>query len=75
MSRRWHDLGPGTRRLIVVAAVVETGLKVAVLLDLKGRTPQQVRGAKRVWAASMVVNSFGLLPLAYFVVGRRPGKP
>jgi hypothetical protein len=75
MSRKWNDLSPRTRKLILVAAVAEAGLKAAVLLDLKRRAPDQVRGSRSIWAASMVVNSFGVVPMAYFVFGRRPRDP
>ncbi len=72
MARRWSDLSPRSRKLIIAGAVAETGLKVAVLVDLKRRPAAQVRGPKRMWAAAMLVNSAGLLPLSYFAFGRRP---
>jgi hypothetical protein len=71
MAKRWSDLSPRGRRLIVAAAVAETGLKAAVLVDLKRRSASQVRGSRRAWAAAMLVNSAGLLPLSYFAFGRR----
>ena len=71
MSKRWSDLSPRTRQMIVLGAAVESGLKIAVLVDLRRRTPEQVRGSKRAWASAMVLNSFGLLPAAYFALGRR----
>jgi hypothetical protein len=37
--RRWQNLGPGRRRLIVVAAVAETALNAAMLVDLRRRPP------------------------------------
>jgi hypothetical protein len=73
MPKRWSALSPRTRRLIVAAAVAEAGLKAAVLIDLRRRPADQVRGPKRAWAMSMAVNSAGLIPLAYFVLGRRRG--
>jgi hypothetical protein len=72
MSRKWNDLSPRTRKTILVAAVAEAGLKAAVLLDLKRRAPDEIRGSRRIWAASMVLNSFGVLPVAYFAFARRP---
>jgi hypothetical protein len=71
MARRWSDLSARSRRLIIAAAVAETGLKAAVLIDLRRRPASQVRGSKRAWAAAMLVNSAGLLPLSYFAFGRR----
>ena len=71
MPGRWSDLSPRSRELIIVGAVVEAGLKAAVLVDLKRWPASQVRGSKKVWAAAMLINSAGVLPLAYFTVGRR----
>jgi hypothetical protein len=71
LAGRWSDLSPRTRRLIIVAGVAETLLKAAVLIDLRHRPAAEIRGRKKVWAASMTVNSFGVMPLSYFVFGRR----
>ena len=48
--------------------MVEGGLKAAVLVDLKRRPASQIRGSKQLWAAAMLMNSAGVLPLAYFRV-------
>jgi len=71
MAKRWSDLSARSHKLIIAAAVVETGLKAAVLADLRRRPSSEVRGSKRLWAAAMLVNSAGLLPLSYFAFGRR----
>jgi len=71
-SKRWSELSPRNRRLIVGAAVVEGLLKLAALIDLKRRPASQVRGPRWVWATLVaVVSSFGLLPISYFLFGRR----
>jgi hypothetical protein len=71
-SRQWSDLSERTRRLLVAAAVVEGVLKTAALVDLKRRPASQVRGPKWLWATLLaVVGSAGVLPVSYFVVGRR----
>jgi hypothetical protein len=71
MAKRWSDLSPRTRKLIVVAGTAELGLKAAAAIDLKRRPADQVRGPKWVWFAGLLVNSAGLIPLSYFVYGRR----
>jgi hypothetical protein len=71
-TRRWSDLTPQTRRLIVVGGTFEAVLKVAALVNLVRRPAGQVRGSKPRWAAAIVlVNSLGLVPLFYFRYGRR----
>jgi hypothetical protein len=71
-DRKWSDLSPGTRRLIIVAAVAEGILKVAALVDIARRPADQIRGPKWAWIPTVVlVNSFGGAPLAYFAFGRR----
>lgn len=75
MKKRWQDLSPQTRRMIVTAAAVEGALKVAALIDLKRRPAEQVRGSRKTWAAAiMLVNSGGAVPVAYFLKGRRPER-
>jgi hypothetical protein len=74
--QQWSELDEGTRRLLVSAAVVEGILKIAALVDLKRRPASQVRGPKWLWATVLtVVSSAGVVPVSYFVFGRRdPGS-
>src|SRR6516225_565516 len=72
VQQRWNDLDEGTRRLIIVVAVVESILKGAALIDLKRRPANQVRGPKWLWAPVIaLVNSAGIVSISYFVFGRR----
>jgi hypothetical protein len=71
MARRWSDLSDRTRKLILVAAVIEGGLKAAALLDLSHRPASQVRGPKWAWSVAMLVNSAGIVPLCYLFFGRQ----
>jgi hypothetical protein len=69
---QWRDLSEQNRRLLIAAAVAEGILKVAALIDIKRRPASQIRGPKWVWAAMVVVvSSAGVVPVSYFVVGRR----
>lgn len=71
-SRRWNDLDPGVRRLVVVAGAFEALLKIAALIDLARRPAVDVRGSKGRWAAAIVlINSAGAVPVLYFRYGRR----
>jgi hypothetical protein len=58
--------------LLIAAAVAEAILKVAALIDIRRRPASQIRGPKWVWAAVVaVVSSAGVVPVSYFVFGRR----
>ena len=71
-KRKWRDLEPRTRRLLVLAASIEGALKIAALIDLARRPADRVRGSKARWAVAVsLINSLGAVPIAYFVWGRR----
>lgn len=73
VMRKWSDLSERTRKLIIVTAVAESVLKTAALIDIKRRPASQIRGPKWLWAPVVaVVNSAGVVPISYFVFGRRP---
>ena len=72
MATRWSELSQGQRRAILAAAAVDGVLKVAALLDMRKRPASQIRGPKWRWASSVaVVGSAGILPMSYFLFGRR----
>jgi hypothetical protein len=74
--RQWSDLSPRTRRLVIAGAVVEGILKVAALVDIKRRPASQIRGSKWLWATVVaVVSSAGVVPISYFLLGRRQPGP
>ena len=71
-GRRWRDLSERNRRLILVGGAVEAILKVTALVDLKRRPATGIRGRKWVWATVITLaNSVGLVPIGYFLFGRR----
>jgi hypothetical protein len=71
-GRQWSDLSERNRRLLVITAVAEGILKLAALIDLKRRPASQVRGLKWLWATVLaIVSSAGVVPISYFVFGRR----
>ena len=72
MAKRWSDLSPGARRAIIVVGIAEAVLKTAAAIDIKRRPADQIRGPKWAWAAGLVINSAGVIPISYFVFGRRP---
>ncbi len=76
MATRWNQLSKQTRGWVVVGGVLDVGLRIAALVDLSRRPASQIRGRKAVWATALgVVNSAGVLPMAYFAVGRNGTSP
>ncbi len=71
-KKTWQELDPRVRRVLVLTGVVEGLLKVAALVDLGRRRPEDVRGSKILWASAItLVNGAGAGPLIYFRFGRR----
>ena len=71
-TQQWSDLSERTRRLLITAAVADAALRIAALIDIRRRPAVQIRGRKRVWAAVVaLVNSAGVVPISYFIFGRR----
>jgi hypothetical protein len=63
------------RRIIIAAAAAETALKAAMLIDLRRRPAAQVRGPKWLWASTALINTAGIAPVSYFLVGRTGHLP
>lgn len=68
--RRWNDLAPAQKLLVILLASLQVSLAVAAWADLAQRPADQVNGRKRTWAAVIAINFIG--PLLYFRRGRRP---
>jgi hypothetical protein len=62
--------------LLIAAAVADGTLRIAALIDIKRRPASQIRGRKWIWATAVaIVSSSGILPISYFVFGRRQPPP
>ena len=71
---QWDELTSGQRRLVVLAAGVDTVAKAVALRDLRRRPAAGVRGPSWAWAtAILLTGSGGAVPIGYFLVGRRRG--
>jgi hypothetical protein len=68
-KRRWKDLSPRARAVIIAAGVVQNSLLVATLVDLRRRPQRKIRGDKRLWTAAAFVSWIG--PMSYFTYGRK----
>ena len=69
MPEKWSDLTPGQQNAIKILAVTDLIAKIVMLVDIRRRPANLIRGPKRLWRAAAAVNTLG--PLAYFTIGRR----
>jgi bacteriorhodopsin len=67
--KRWSDLSGGQKICIVAFLAVDLALLLAAVFDLKRRSPDEVRGDRRLWFGLVFIDVFG--PLAYFTYGRK----
>ncbi|MEV0289620.1 MULTISPECIES: hypothetical protein [unclassified Kribbella] len=75
-GKRWDELSPRMRRVVIAAGAFDSVLKIAALADLARRSPAEVRGSKVRWAVAITLtNSVGAVPIAYFTYGRRRSFP
>ncbi len=71
-KKQWSDRSERTRKLIIAGAVGEGILKVLALIDIKRLAGKPDPGPKWFWAVLMtVVGSAGILPVSYFLAGRK----
>ncbi len=68
-GKKWAELNARQRGAIRLLAIIQIGLLAAALVDIRGRTPAEINGRKRLWIAALFVNIIG--PIAYFAFGRR----
>ena len=72
LEARWKSLDPRVRKALMVIGTVDATLRVVALTDLARRPAADVRGSKWKWAIVLTLaNSAGIVPLTYFVRGRR----
>ncbi|WP_231251415.1 PLDc N-terminal domain-containing protein [Nocardioides furvisabuli] len=68
-KKRWSDMTPTQKRIVVVTGIAEVALTAWCLRDLKQRPAELVRGPKLLWGPALSVQPVG--PIAYLVWGRR----
>ena len=71
-KKRWSELSPTTRAVIVAGGVAEVIVTGIALRDLVRRPAALVRGPKLLWGPLLFVQPVGS-PL-YLVAGRRPAQ-
>ena len=68
--RRWADLTPRQRVVVLVLGAGQLALAATAWADLATRPALEVNGSKARWAGIIAINVLG--PLAWFRWGRRP---
>lgn len=70
--QKWDDLSPTRKKVLIAVGVFDAGMRAWALLDLKNRPADEVNGPKPAWALAItVVNSAGVVPAVYLLLGRR----
>ena len=71
-KKKFENLPKPVRVLLGLAGAADLALRVYALVDVSRRDQSDVRGPKEAWVPTLaVVNSLGLLPLAYLKWGRK----
>jgi hypothetical protein len=68
--KRFGDLHPVMKVVVVAIGLAQVALLVYAVADLVRRPAKLVRGPKVAWAPAMAVNTVG--PLTYLAFGRKP---
>lgn len=68
-KKKWSEFSPVQKVGSIAAAIVQVGLLIAALVDIRRRPAAEIRGRKGLWAAFAFVNWIG--PISYFLFGRK----
>ncbi len=68
-NKKWRDMSTAQKTRIVVQPMAHLRLLAAVLLDIRRRAPDRIRGSKRLWTVAAFVQPIG--PIGYFLFGRK----
>ncbi|WP_029110578.1 hypothetical protein [Mycobacterium sp. URHD0025] len=71
-KKRWNDLSPKSKTVVIAAAAVDAGLRAWALRDLAAREPSRINGPKWLWGGALgLLTTSGVLPVVYLIAGRR----
>ena len=68
-NRKWADMSPTQKTVMLTLISVEVSLTATALVDLVRRPADQVHGRKGVWALALFVQPVG--PVAYLWTHRK----
>jgi hypothetical protein len=68
-NRKWADMSPAQKTVMLTLISVEVSLTATALVDLVRRPADQIHGRKGVWAMALFVQPVG--PVAYLWTHRK----
>ena len=71
-SKRWDELSPRKKVLVMLLTSLQVSLAVSAWTDLARRPAREINGRRGTWAAIIAINFIG--PLLYFRRGRRRAR-
>ena len=69
-KKRLSELSPVQQTAVIILGLIQVGLLIAALWDIRQRSADEINGRKGLWAAAAFINFIG--PIAYFSFGRKP---
>ena len=67
--KQWKDFSSAQKMRMMVRVLAQFAMMIAMLVDLRRRPADQIKGNKRWWYVAAFVQPFG--PIAYFIFGRK----
>ncbi|MBX3050241.1 MAG: PLDc_N domain-containing protein [Caldilineaceae bacterium] len=68
-KKKWSELSGPVKAASIFMGLVQFGLLLAALADIRKRNAEEINGSKAMWIGLSFINYVG--PIAYFVKGRR----
>lgn len=68
-KKSWSELTRNQKVGIILLSIVQLGLLIAALRDIKERDESDIKGSKKMWMTLSFIDIIG--PLAYFLFGRK----
>ena len=68
-KKSWSELSKRQKQGLIALSIVQIGLLIAALWDIKNRDDNEIKGSKKMWTALSFIDIIG--PLSYFLIGRK----
>ena len=68
-GKKWGELSTPAKVSTIVMGLIQVGLLVAALADIRKRSADEINGSKAMWVGLSFINYVG--PIAYFIKGRK----